>query len=156
MHNSKLKHMHMLRCTNMGCKIIYVSMGLCLCPMQEMGMNFEHHGSPANVEVLAFVIIVNTKPVWNSWTLACYHGMASTCWGKKYCPIWGRLWYKLLTRSLMVPLGKRDTFVDKTIFVASSSFHFFPGVNIKQQECRVNIWIFLGIVWTFLYVNWIF
>ena len=42
-HNSKLNYMHMLRCTNMGFKIIYVSMGLCLCPMQEMGMNFEHH-----------------------------------------------------------------------------------------------------------------
>ena len=46
-HNSKLNYMHMLRCTNMGCKIIYVSMGLCLCPMQEMGMNFEHHGTMA-------------------------------------------------------------------------------------------------------------
>ena len=44
-HNSKLNYMHMLRCTNMGCKIIYVSMGLCLCPMQEMDLNFDHNGT---------------------------------------------------------------------------------------------------------------
>ena len=118
-------------------KITCVSLGEFVGPMQEMGMNFKHQGtvdSWQNVEVLAFVILVHPKDVWNSWTLACYHGMASTCWGKKYCPIWGRLWYKLLTNqgisqeSLMVPLGKRVTFVDKTPLLY---FNFFPGVNIE-------------------------
>ena len=46
-HNSKLNYMHMLRCTNMGCKIIYVCMGLWLSPMQEMRMKFEHDNTVA-------------------------------------------------------------------------------------------------------------
>ena len=49
--------MHMLRCTNMGCKTIYVSMGLSLCPMQEMGMNFEHHGIVALWQTLRYLLL---------------------------------------------------------------------------------------------------
>ena len=56
-HNSKLKHMHMVRCTNMGCKIIYVSMGLCVCPMQEMGMKFEHHATVALHQTSTYLLL---------------------------------------------------------------------------------------------------
>ena len=45
-----------------------------------------HHGSPANVDVLAFVILVNPKFARNSRNLAYYHGAASTCCGKKIVP----------------------------------------------------------------------
>ena len=109
-----------------------------------------HRGSPANVEVLAFVILVNTKLVWNSWNLACYHGTASTCWGKKYRPIWGRLWYKLLANhsfSHNKPDGfgrERATLGDETIYVASSYFQFFSCVNIEQQESFATFGIFRG------------
>ena len=44
----------------------------------------------------------------------------------------------------MVPVGKHATFVDKTIFIASSCFQFFSGANIEQQECRVKFWNFWG------------
>ena len=121
-----------------------------------------HRGSPEKFEVLAFVILVNPKPVWNSWTLACYHGMASTCWGKKYCPIWGRLWYKLLANqsfSHNKPDGfsrVRATLGDETIYVASSYFQKFPHVNIEQQECCVKFRNFSLFVWTFLCINWVF
>ena len=48
---------------------------------------------------------------------------------------------------------ERDTFVDKTISVASSYFQIFSSVNIEQQEFCVNFWDFTGFSWTFLYVN---
>ena len=51
----------MLWCTNMGFKIIYVSMGLCLCPMQEMGMNFEHHGTVALWQTLSTCFCNSSK-----------------------------------------------------------------------------------------------
>ena len=34
--------MHMQQCTKNGWKIIYVSLGACLGPMQEMGKHFKH------------------------------------------------------------------------------------------------------------------
>ena len=34
--------MHMLQCKKIGSKIKCVSLGACLGPMQEMGMNFKH------------------------------------------------------------------------------------------------------------------
>ena len=51
-HNSKLNYMHMLRCTKKGCEIIYVSMGGCLGPMKEMGMNFKHLSTVACPQTL--------------------------------------------------------------------------------------------------------
>ena len=120
-----------------------------------------HCGSPANVEVLAFVILVNPKPVWNSWTLACYHGMASTSWGKKYCPIWCMLWYKLLTNQSFSQeaswfhQGNMSPLWTKRYSSPLLPLNFFPGVNIEQQECCVCFWNFWGFVWTFLYINWV-
>ena len=45
MHNSNLNYKHMLQCTKVGSKITCVSLGACLGPMQEMGMNFKHQGT---------------------------------------------------------------------------------------------------------------
>ena len=56
-HNSNLNYMHMLQCIYIGWKIKYVSLGACLGPMQEMGMNFKHRGTVdcrQNIEMHGF------------------------------------------------------------------------------------------------------
>ena len=60
---------------------------------------------------------------------------------------------KLLTTSMMVFSRERPTFGDEMISIASYCFQVFSRVNIEQQECCVN---FLGFVWTFLCINWVF
>ena len=58
--------MHMLHCIEIGQKIEYVSLGACLGPMQEMGMNFKHQGTVdcrQNSEIPGFFILVNPKLV---------------------------------------------------------------------------------------------
>ena len=75
---------------------------------------------------------------------------------KKYCPIWSRLWYKLLANqsfSHNKPHGfgrERATLGDEMIYVASSR------VNIEQQECCAIFWDFSGFAWTFVHINWVF
>ena len=47
-------------------KIKSVSLGACLGPMQEMGMNFKHQGTldcRQNIEMPGFLILVNPKLV---------------------------------------------------------------------------------------------
>ena len=51
---------------------------------------------------------------------------------------------------------ERATFEDEMISVASYCFQKISSVNIEQQECCVEFWNFLGFVWTFLYINWVF
>ena len=56
-HNSNLNYMRMLQCRKMGLHIKSLSLGACLGPMQEMGMNFKHQGTVdcrKNVEILCF------------------------------------------------------------------------------------------------------
>ena len=74
----------------------------------------------------------------------------------KFCPIWGRFGYMLLTTSMMVFGRERPTFGDETISIASYCFQIFSHVNIEQQECCVNFCDFSGFVWTFLCINWVF
>jgi hypothetical protein len=47
---------------------------------------------------------------------------------------------------------ERVTFVDEMMFIASSCFQIFSGVNIEQQESRFKFCYFLGFVWTILYI----
>ena len=63
---------------------------------------------------------------------------------------------KLLTTSMMVFGRERPIFGDKTISIASYCFQIFSRVNIEQQECCANFCDFLGFVWTFLCINWVF
>ena len=69
----------------------------------------------------------------------------------KYCPIWGRFWYKLLTNqsfSHNKPNGfgrERATLGDETISVASSYFQKISRANIEQHECCVNFLGFFGV-----------
>ena len=51
---------------------------------------------------------------------------------------------------------ERPTFGDETISIASYCFQKISSVNIEQQLCCVKFWNFLGLVWTFLYINWVF
>ena len=51
---------------------------------------------------------------------------------------------------------ERPTFGDETIYVAYYCFQKISSVNIEKQECCVMFWNFLGFVWTFLYINWVF
>ena len=74
----------------------------------------------------------------------------------KFCPIWGRFGYMLLTTSMMVFGRERPTFVDEMISIASYCFQLFYRVNIEQQKCRVIFCDFSGYVWTFLCINWVF
>ena len=78
----------------------------------------------------------------------------------KFCPIWGRFGYELLTNqsfsqtraSHNKPDGfgrEHATFGDETISVASYCFQKLSSVNIEQHECCVKLWNFLGFVWTF-------
>ena len=78
---------------------------------------------------------------------------------KKYCPIWARLWYKLLANQSFSHnkhdgFGReRATLGDETISVASSYFQNVSHVNIEQHECCVNFWDFSRFAWTFLCIN---
>ena len=120
-----------------------------------------HCGSPANIEVPAFVILVNPKLVWNSWNLACFHGAASTCRGKNFVLFGAGLgiYFSQTRASHNKHHGfgrERPTFGDETISTASYCFQIFSSVNIEQQECCVNFCDFLGFVWTFLCINRVF
>ena len=93
--------------------------------------------------------------------LACYHGAATTCCGKKIVPFGASLgicFYKLklLTTSMMVFGRERPTFGDERISIASYCFQFFSRVNVEQQECCVIFCYFSGFIWTFLCINWVF
>ena len=139
-------------------------MGACLGPIQEMGLNFKHRGivdCRQNIEMPGFQIIVNPKLVWNSWNLACYHGAASTWSGKFFLPFGAGL--GICFSQTRAPHNKHDgfgrerpTFGDETISLAPYCFQIFCRVNIEQQECCVNFCDFLGFVWTFLCINWVF
>ena len=45
-----------------------------------------HRWLPAKHWDAWFFNLVNPKLVWNSWNLACYHGVASTCRGTNFVP----------------------------------------------------------------------
>ena len=95
-----------------------------------------HRGSPANVNVLAFVIIVNPILVRNLRNLACYHGAASTCRGKFFVPFGAGLGIsfsqsrashnpELLTTSVMVSVGNVSAFWTKRYPLPLLNFNFF-------------------------------
>ena len=73
----------------------------------------------------------------------------------KFCPIWGRFGYMLLTnqsfsqQSMIVFGRERPAFGDEMISIASYCFQFFSRINIEQQECCVIFCDFSGFVWTF-------
>ena len=76
--------------------------------------------------------------------------MAQICYGKKIVPFGAGfgISFSQTRASHKKPDAsgrERVTFVDETIFVASSCFQFFSSVNIEQQECRIKFWNFSGV-----------
>ena len=83
--------------------------------------------SRQNIEMPGFLILVNPKLVWNSRNLACYHGAASTCRGKKFVPFAERsgISFSQTRASQNKHDGsgrERPTFGDETISIASYCF----------------------------------
>ena len=139
-------------------------MGLCLCPMQQMRMNFEQQGTVdyrQNIDMPGFEILVNPKLVWNSLNLACYHGATSTCRGNFFVPFGACLGICFsqtgASHNKHDGFGReRAIFGDETISIASYWFQKNSNVNIEQQECCVQFWNFSGFVCTFLCITWVF
>ena len=80
----------------------------------------------------------------------------------KFCPIWGRFGYMLLTnrsfsqQAWWFSVGNVPPLGTKWYPLPLIAFNFFYNVNIEQQECCVNFCDFLGFVWTFLCINSVF
>ena len=80
----------------------------------------------------------------------------------KFCPIWGRFGYMLLTnrsfsqQAWWFSVGNVPPLGTKRYPLPLIAFKFFSRVNIEQQECCVNFCDFSGFVWTFLCINWVF
>ena len=80
----------------------------------------------------------------------------------KFCPIWGRFGYMLLTnrsfsqQAWWFSVGNVPPLGTKRYPLPLIAFNFFSRVNIEQQECCVNFCDFSGFVWTFLCINWVF
>ena len=92
-----------------------------------------HGYSAANIEIPGFEILVNPKLVWNSWNLACYHGVALTCRGTNFLPF--GIGLGICFSQTGASHNKHDgfrlfdrecpTFGDKTISIASYCFQIF-------------------------------
>ena len=73
----------------------------------------------------------------------------------KFCPIWGRFGYMLLTnrsfwqQAWWFSVGNVPPVGTKQYPLPLIAFNFFSRVNIEQQECCVNFCDFSGFVWTF-------
>ena len=105
-----------------------------------------HRWLPAKHWDAWFLNSSKSKTHLNSWKLACYHGAASTCRGKKLSRL-GQVWLyaahkpELLTTNVIVSVGNvRSTFGDETISIGSYCFQNISRVNIEQQLCCVNFW----------------
>ena len=80
----------------------------------------------------------------------------------KFCPIWGRFGYMLLTnrsfsqQAWWISVGNVPPLGTKWYPLPLIAFKKFSRVNIEQQECCVNFCDFSGFVWTFLCIKWVF
>ena len=80
----------------------------------------------------------------------------------KFCPIWGRFGYILLTNrsfltpSMMVFSRELATFVDEMISIVSYCFQFFFSCQHRTTWVLCEFCDFSGFVWTFLCINWVF
>ena len=101
--------------------------------MQEMGMNFKHHGTVdcrQNIEMPGFLILVNPKSseiheTWHPIMERHQHAVVQIL--SHLGQVWVYASHKpeLLTTSMMVFGRERPTIRDKTISIASYSFQVF-------------------------------
>ena len=99
--------------------------------------------------------------MWNSWNLDAVmerHQHVVVQILSHLGQVWVYASHKpeLLTTSMMVFGRERATFGTKRYPLPLIAFKKNSRVNIEQQECCVNFCDFLGFVWTFLCINWVF
>ena len=110
-----------------------MSLGACLGPMQEMGMNFKHEGTVdyrQNIEMPGFQILLNPKlsEIHETWqAIMERHQHAVVLILSHLGQFWVYASHKpeLLTTSMMVFGRERPTFGDETISIASYCFQIF-------------------------------
>ena len=101
--------------------------------MQEMGMNFKHHGTVdcrQNVERPGFLILViqNSSEIHETWHAIMERHQHAVVKNLSHL---GQVWVyashkpELLTTSMMVFGRERPTFGDETIYIAAYCFQFF-------------------------------
>ena len=111
-----------------------------------------HRGSVENIEKLGFKIMKLGMVSWCGINMPWY----------KFCPIWDRFGYMLLTnrsfsqQAWWFLVGNVPPFGTKRYPLPLIVFNFFYRVNIEQEECCVNFCDFSRFVWTFLCINWVF
>ena len=80
----------------------------------------------------------------------------------KFCPIWGRFGYMLLTnrsfsqQAWWFSVWNVPPSGTKRYPLPLIAFKFLSRVNIERQECCVNFCDFSRFVWTFLCISWVF
>ena len=80
----------------------------------------------------------------------------------KFCPIWGRFGYMLLTnrnfsqQASWFSVGNVPPLGTKRYLLLLIAFKFFSRVNTEQQDCCVNFCDFSRFVWTLLCINCVF
>ena len=80
----------------------------------------------------------------------------------KFCPIWGKFGYMLLTnqsfsqQAWCFSVGNVPPLWKKRYPLPLIAFKIFSLVKTEQQACRVILCDFSGFVWTFLCINWVF
>ena len=97
MHNSNLNYKHMLQCTKVGWKI---TLGEFLGPMQEIGMKFQtlgHYWLPTKHWDARFLNSSKPKTRLKFMKLGMLSWSGINMSWYKFCPIWGRFGYMLLT-----------------------------------------------------------
>ena len=138
-------------------KIQICSLGCMLGPMQEMGMNVKHNATVTRPQTLRYLVLNSSK----CKTRLKFMKVGMLSWSginmpwDKFCPIWGRFGYMLLTTSMMVSVVYVPPLWTKR-FHCLLLLSKFSSVNIEQQECCVNFGDFSVFVWIFLCINCVF
>ena len=145
--------MHMLQCTKMGWKIIYVSLGSCLGPMQEMGMNFKHLGVVDRPQTLRnlvfnFLQIQNSSEIHETW-----HGVMK--WHQHVVVIFlsnleqvsvqASCKPELLSRSLVVPMGNVSPLWTKWHSLPLLALNIFPEATWINRTIVLKFEIIQGL-----------
>ena len=137
-----------------------MSLGACLGPMQEMGMNVKHPASITWAQTLRYRVFRFNKSTarlkFTKLGMLSWSGI-NMPW-KFFVPFGAGL--GICFSKTRASHNNHDgfgrectTFGEETISIASYCFQIFSRVNIEQQECCVNFCDFSGFVWTFLCIN---
>ena len=132
-----------------------MSLGACLGPMEEMGMNFKHQGTVdcrQNIEIPGFNILViqNSSEIHETWHAIMEQHQHAVVQILSHL---GQVWVYASHNKYDGFSREHPTFRDEMISIAYYCFQKISRVNIEQQECCVNFCEFSGFIWTFLCIN---